>query len=335
MPPILVLADDLTGALEAGAGFAQNGLRTILTFGEPVSAATQVHVIDAGTRHLSEHDAAVRTTQLTLQHPAKLIYKKTDSTLRGNIRAELVALTAFGPVLYVPAYPQLGRTVVNGCLHVDGVALGETAFAQDALHPVRSGNLRELLGSAPGITISSASTPHEIEQAAQRWLQLGGIAAGPAALAHAAAALLRTEVFQPPVFPAIKRALVVVGSRHPSSRHQVRFAAHMMKEAEWTVMQSPTDREDSPFLFAARFGQQVADHFRQNRYDTLIVFGGDTAKAILQAMNMQTVEPWGEPVPGVPLSKLPDGTTLITKAGGFGAPDVLRHLHKQLSHVDS
>ena len=60
----------------------------------------------------------------------ELIYKKTDSTLRGNIAAELRALADLFPtwrIGYAPAYPALGRTVKNGVLYVDDVPVSETA----------------------------------------------------------------------------------------------------------------------------------------------------------------------------------------------------------------
>ena len=40
----------------------------------------------------------------------------------------------------------------------------------------------------------------------------------------------------------------------------------------------------------------------------------------------------GEVLPGIPVSLLPNQTTLITKAGGFGSTDLLFQLHERLSH---
>jgi uncharacterized protein YgbK (DUF1537 family) len=64
----------------------------------------------------------------------------------------------------------------------------------------------------------------------------------------------------------------------------------------------------------------------------MVVFGGDTAFALLKAMHIDIVEPIGEILPGVPVSLLPDRRILITKAGGFGDPDLLLQLHERLSH---
>src|ERR1019366_10127995 len=83
---------------------------------------------------------------------------KTDSTLRGNIGAELAALCrafAGAPLLYVPAYPQMERTVRGGSLYVDGVLVSVTSFAGDPFNPVRESHIPTLLKSQCGLPIRS------------------------------------------------------------------------------------------------------------------------------------------------------------------------------------
>jgi uncharacterized protein YgbK (DUF1537 family) len=84
--------------------------------------------------------------------------------------------------------------------------------------------------------------------------------------------------------------------------------------------------------FAARFAEDVKSAVESDRFDTIIVFGGDTAFALLKAMHIDIVEPIGEVLPGIPISLLPDKRILITKAGGFGDPDLLFQLHERLTH---
>jgi uncharacterized protein YgbK (DUF1537 family) len=130
---ILVLADDLTGALEAGAKFAGQGIRTLVSTElnlrpKGCDESIGVLVIDAETRHLPAAEAGQRVRELA--HAAgeqgfRYLYKKTDSTLRGNIASELGALAEAFPgsaLLYVPAYPRMGRTVKRGMLYVHGGA---------------------------------------------------------------------------------------------------------------------------------------------------------------------------------------------------------------------
>jgi uncharacterized protein YgbK (DUF1537 family) len=81
---------------------------------------------------------------------ARLIYKKMDSTLRGNIGAELDAVyDALVPDLIViaPAFPAMGRCLINGNMYVHGQPLHETAVATDPRTPVSESNVLRLLTS--------------------------------------------------------------------------------------------------------------------------------------------------------------------------------------------
>ncbi len=74
--------------------------------------------------------------------------KKTDSTMRGNIGAELqAAISGSGrkKLLFVPALPQLGRTTRQGVVYIDGIPLEQTPFASDPFTPVCSSSLREII----------------------------------------------------------------------------------------------------------------------------------------------------------------------------------------------
>ena len=119
-PCVLALADDLTGALETGARFAAAGVPAVVSVELSTASDAPVLVIDTETRHLAPADAAARIHELACQARARgvrFIYKKTDSTLRGNIGAELGALCRAdpdSPLVYAPAYPAMGRTVRPG-----------------------------------------------------------------------------------------------------------------------------------------------------------------------------------------------------------------------------
>jgi len=330
-PQILVLADDLTGALESGAAFAHRGIKSAVKLLKAHRTGEPVLVIDTETRHASEDEAATRIEQLATSITARLIYKKTDSTLRGNIRAELHALSQRGPVLYVPAYPQLGRTLHDGCLHVHGIPVEESPFAKDPIHPVRTGNIARLLADTRNITICHENTQNGIQAVARNWIEAGGIAAGPSSLLHAAAEVLAPGSLTPK-FPSVRRALLVSGSRHVQSQRQIAAASGALSNWGWSVFCSPDEHQGDPLTFAAQFGKQAKGAFESDQFDTIIVFGGDTAFSLLTAMNIDSLEPIGEVLPGVPVSLLPNKKTLITKAGGFGDPDLLFQVHGKLSH---
>ena len=145
-PRLIIVADDLTGAMDVAGPLAGCGLLTwvVASVGGCTLAtlpAGEVVSINADSRHLSEEQAAprVRGVVRELVHPdAEILIKKIDSTLRGNVVVETLAmLEASGrrAAVVAPAFPRQGRAVVEGVVHVHGVSLQDTNFARDALSP--------------------------------------------------------------------------------------------------------------------------------------------------------------------------------------------------------
>ncbi|WP_139805916.1 four-carbon acid sugar kinase family protein, partial [Pantoea deleyi] len=88
---VLVIADDFTGANDAGSGLAQACARVQVLFGLGTSVpdAADVLVISTDSRAVSAGQAAERVTQVVQHHAAQFqtgwLFKKIDSTLRGNV----------------------------------------------------------------------------------------------------------------------------------------------------------------------------------------------------------------------------------------------------------
>ena len=335
---ILVIADDLTGALECGAKFAAQGLTARVTTGlkDGKPSDADVWVMDTETRHLSGFEAA-RVVRETVRRAAGmnpwLIYKKTDSTLRGNISAEFRALSELFPersIAYSPAYPAMGRTVREGRLLVDGVPLHETAFAHDPLNPVQESRLATLLEGLP-VEVIEGETDAEIDAAAKRILGTPApvVAAGTGALAGAMAARLRRPDVGKLMWPRIARCLVVNGSLHPASIEQIGLAKRQgCFDGEWNLLGGL--EQGYGWERALCTGKEVKSRLLGSPLDALVVFGGDTAFGIHQALGAEPFDSLGELLPGVPLSRSGD-LFWITKAGGFGNPEVLCDIRKRLT----
>jgi uncharacterized protein YgbK (DUF1537 family) len=64
----------------------------------------------------------------------------------------------------------------------------------------------------------------------------------------------------------------------------------------------------------------------------VVVTGGDTAVALYEALGRGRLEVLGPPAPGLALARLAapgrDDLWLVTKAGGFGDPDLIVSLAK-------
>ena len=149
-----VIADDLTGAGDAGVQFAAAGTRTRTLRDDWTPAhlaGAEVVVVDTASRGLAAADAyrRVRAATARLQEAAvQLVYKKVDSTLRGPLGAEIDAVMdacRLTLVLVCPAYPVQGRTLVDGVLLVGGVPVAKTAAAADPQAPVQESHVPTLL----------------------------------------------------------------------------------------------------------------------------------------------------------------------------------------------
>lgn len=152
MAQILLIADDLTGSNDSGVQFVRHGFGAAVFFaGQPVTDAADVIVVDTDSRGRSPREAYDRTRQaadrLAGTRPA-LVYKKIDSTLRGNLGAETdAALDAFClPVaLVAPAFPRIGRTTQEGIQFLHGTPVHETEIGRDPKAPVRTSAILDLL----------------------------------------------------------------------------------------------------------------------------------------------------------------------------------------------
>lgn len=162
---IVVIADDISGASElAGVAHERGFLAEVQTRFNP-STEAEVVALDTNTRLLPPDEAAARVEEIAREVAAagaSLIYKKTDSVLRGAIIPEIDSIlkaTGKRRGLLIPANPSRGRIIRGGECFVNGVALAETEFANDPTHPAWTSNVLELLGpSKRGGTSSVRAT---------------------------------------------------------------------------------------------------------------------------------------------------------------------------------
>jgi uncharacterized protein YgbK (DUF1537 family) len=170
---LLVLADDLTGALDTGIQPVKKGIPTLVCprwkGAFPGGSGEGALVINSDTRHCSPGEARRIIAEILEQFPAvPYIYKKTDSTLRGHTGAELEALVRarkLGVLPFIPAYPGLGRSTRRGRQYTGGIPIDESAAAADGLNPVRHSFIPDIIAEEsrlpvrliPGDRISGTS----------------------------------------------------------------------------------------------------------------------------------------------------------------------------------
>jgi uncharacterized protein YgbK (DUF1537 family) len=250
MTQLAILADDLTGAADTGAAFAARAV-TLIAF-TPHALPADVLILSTESRHLPRDQAVARVRAATahVTH-ATWIYKKIDSTLRGDPAGELAALMdALGETraLIAPAFPAQRRITRDARQYVDGVPLEQSSFAREittsdvralfasvapttalALDEVRAGTAA--IGArfrGARLVVADAETDADLARLAQAALEARvRVWCGSAGLAHALAQHLTLASTAPtPRVPSALRGvtLAVIGSQHPRTRAQVELA---------------------------------------------------------------------------------------------------------------
>ncbi len=274
-----VIADDLTGASDTGVQFARRGARTVVPLDwhdlTSLVRRADVLVLNTNSRAAAPRVAAQRArvaAEALRRAGVEAVYKKIDSTFRGNVGQELDAILDVFPsplAILTPAFPPAGRAVQDGTLLVGGVPVHRTAIGRDPVTPVRESHLPTLLGqqaprpvhllrldwlrgraararrilrewsaASPGIVLADAVTPKDLDRLAHLVVQEGlfGVAAGSAGLANALGAILSWPLRACRVKPDGKSpVLLVVGSPNPTSLEQV---AWVEKDSRVTVIRA-------------------------------------------------------------------------------------------------
>lgn len=149
-----IISDDLTGANDSGVQLAKKHLSSTVVFNYETSTLTKkpdVLIVDTDSRAKKQEEAykAAYQAALYLQKEGyQHLYKKVDSTLRGNIAAELSAVEqVYQPevVVIAPAFPKMKRQTIDGNHYVNGVLITDTEFSKDPKTPVTEAFIPELL----------------------------------------------------------------------------------------------------------------------------------------------------------------------------------------------
>ncbi|WP_078351771.1 four-carbon acid sugar kinase family protein [Salmonella enterica] len=151
---MIVIADDFTGSNDTGVQLAKKGARTevMLSASQKPSRRADVLVINTESRAMPADQAAsavyAALSPWCETSPAPLVYKKIDSTFRGNIGAEVTAAMRASQrklAVIAAAIPAAGRTTLEGKCLVNGVPLLETEFASDPKTPIVSSRIAEIV----------------------------------------------------------------------------------------------------------------------------------------------------------------------------------------------
>ncbi|MGB8029600.1 MAG: four-carbon acid sugar kinase family protein [Terracidiphilus sp.] len=329
---IILLADDLTGACDAGAAFLRSGRSVRVWFGTGVEFSTpeSVQAFSTSSRALSPHRAAravsMACTALA-DDPNSLFFKKVDSAARGPLAAELLAAhrtLASRAILFALAFPSAGRTVRDGTLEIEDAAGQHSQIRLERLFPLsvrgrifHVSHARELapaLDAGKSLLICDSANQADLDALARAANGFPGLLyAGSAGLAQALAGLIPVRTMAS-LTPATTRTLLIVGTSHPVTKLQLQELDSTRPDGVRVL------RLRLPFSAAAR----IRSAFRSYAPQALILTGGETAQLAVRALGAHSFILQGEFAPGIPWGVVQGGDahgcTVVTKSGGFGSP---------------
>lgn len=345
MPKVVVIADDLTGALDSAVAFAADGrsvpvARRVEDLAPILREGPEIVAVNTGTRDADAATVRQRMKRLLAELDivsVEIVFKKVDSRLKGNVGLETAILArAMGDcrIVAAPAIPAMGRVQLAG--RIDGVGVAA---------PIVVARLFEQPVEVPDIATDTELDTVVAGRRGVLWVGARGLAF---ALARLAPFGERRLVAPAPVRPL----LMAIGSRDPITVAQVELVARAVP-----VYPAPDGRltvspqiapvvafqlteggaKRAPEEAVRDFAAGIADWMLEHRPSALLATGGETANAILAQMGIGRLDLLAEVAEGLPVCEglAPWGTLRIfTKSGGFGGPEILAEIAGQHALAD-
>jgi D-threonate/D-erythronate kinase len=361
----LLIADDLTGACDAAVQFATKGFGAAVALelgaGVPKSDVLAVSTESRGLS-MEESRRAIMDMALWLADTKpRILFKKIDSTLRGNAGAEIAAtVSAFGcdAAVITPAFPAMKRIVADGWLRVaalvaspvdapaefEAVEIGAYFQAQGlASHRhVRAGGVTVAIGGGVRYVSVDAACDADLDAVVETMMGWKGriLWAGSAGLAAALARSISTgrERIARPADRG-RPVLFCIGSTHPATLAQQR---RLLAERPVCAL-SAEGAAPGEIADALCEGRNVMLEIPRGRVPerrmadllqgvrdvagALALSGGDTASHVCRALRAQGIELHAEIEAGIPWGTLRggafEGVAVATKSGAFGDSSAL------------
>ncbi len=351
---MIVIADDITGAAEiAGIAFSKGQEVHLLCSSSVSSDAVAMNgttVIATDTRSMSEAEAIAETHRITSAFgpQSSAFFKKTDSALRGHVVAELTALmeaTGYQKTVYLPANPSKGRIIHGGVYYINGKPIHETDFSFDPEFPAKTSELRERFpdAEAKGIIMPDAENEADIRNIIAQYNDGHTLFAGAADLFSA---LLKNQESRSHDFrhatikggSSLDSTLILCGSTQskpldlglpiaPMPRNIYDgnddinlWDTSVYEELHSLILTMPfthrTGKEAAVYLrtiMARKAKELIALHTPTH----LIIEGGATAWATLQALDWTQFRIERQIAPGVVQMSATNGTLVTLKPGSY------------------
>lgn len=289
MVKILIIADDFTGSLDTGIQFASLGIETKVMIAREIDFQTipqkvEVLVLDIESRPMAPIEAGEVVQKLTAnarEAGVEVIFKKTDSALRGNIGGELTGMAHAlnRSVYFIPAYPRLNRITKNGYHYIGNARISDTSFGVDPYEPVTESfipriiaqqsdimvhqcnadfNFQSFVEEEMAIYVCDAESNKEIRAILTTLLKLPHplLVAGCAGLASQLIPVLKMKSTKKPQPIAKKGLVILVGSVNPITREQVQTA---VQHGFHHIRLTPEEKMQEAFAEGQKGGELIEE----------------------------------------------------------------------------
>lgn len=151
-----IVADDLTGANDTALQFFIKGSNTEIIFDTDENIQNHPNVgtfaLTTESRNIDAKEAAQKVWEgakkLKENLSVEYFYKKIDSTLRGNISVETLAMLdaiGYDAAVIAPAFIREGRITIGGYQLLKGVPIERTDAARDSYAPIYDSYIPDIL----------------------------------------------------------------------------------------------------------------------------------------------------------------------------------------------
>lgn len=360
-----IVADDFTGANDVALQLIKYGIR-VKSFVD-VNEIEGNFIYTTETRNSTEEDSRKKLEEFfakTKEEKVDKVYKKIDSTLRGNIKTEIEVflenIEVNEKIAVIVSFPRIERIVKNGKLYVKGELLENTDFARDPYWTLTSSdildyfpgkliNLNEIRGEnfyeslkkhEENLLVFEAETEKDLELIAENLVKSGYdkyITASSGIMEQ----LLKYWGYKK------EKMLLVAGSCNPINIKQI---ADFIEEFKPTVYDYYIDENRVDFIEGneevlilrtirddkksqktrEELNSLISDLIKkivdEKEIKKVALSGGDISLSFMEKFSLKNIEILSEIEPGIAFGIAKD-FKIITKPGGFGGEKIYKNIY--------
>lgn len=361
---LYIIADDFTGANDIGIQLKKYNKSVVTTYID-LKNSSGIEIVSTETRNSSNIEARKKTKKLMdkiKNEKYDNFYKKIDSTLRGNIEEELDEILKVidnEKIMFIPAFPNVGRTVLDGIHYVNGTILEDTEFSRDPHNPIKESDITKIIKNSSlmrlddirnnfensikkiddKVIIFDTETEQDLEMIAKNLVNLGydRYIAGSAGIMN----------YLPKYWGYIEnKVMMVSGSCSEKNSLQIEnFLKHKKvkhilynenKESESInedVLIDSSKYCGDLKLLNEKLSNYIKEMLKLNNITRLFITGGETAINILKKLEIEGLEIIEKIDTGVMLGEsINSDYFIITKPGAFGEEDIYNRCYEILKY---